>query len=96
MLHSYNGDTGNISGFNERVTADIGQDREGDIALIDEKARLLKGQLSYSKNEGDKRIDFQGYGYIIEGFKVKCCGKVPYTITFYSPEGYIMEMIKET
>ena len=35
-------------------------------------------------DKGDERIDFQGYGYIIEGFNVKCCGKVPYTITFYS------------
>jgi len=45
--------------------------------------------MSYSKNEGEKRVDFQGYGHIIEGFNIKCCGKVPYTITFYSPEGYM-------
>jgi hypothetical protein len=40
-------------------------------------------------DKGDPRVKFQGYGYIIEGFKVKCCGKVPYTLTFYSPEGYL-------
>jgi len=35
------------------------------------------------------RIKWDGYGYIIEGFNVKCVGKVPYTITFYSPQGYL-------
>lgn len=32
---------------------------------------------------------WDGYGYIIEGFNIKCCGKVPYTITFYSPQGHL-------
>lgn len=34
-------------------------------------------------------MEFDGYGYIIEGFNVKCCGKCTYTLTFYSPQGYL-------
>jgi hypothetical protein len=61
----------------------------GYIPLIDEYARPLKGHTSVGETrKDDQRIDFTGYGYIIEGFNVKCCGKVPYTLTFYSPEGY--------
>jgi len=71
-------------------TSEIGQDKDSiSIPLIDEDARLLPGQTSPSNNNRDPRVNFDGYGYIIEGFNVKCCGKVPYTITFYSPEGYL-------
>lgn len=42
-----------------------------------------------NSNKDDPRIKWEGYGYIIEGFNVKRVGKVPYTITFYSPQGYL-------
>lgn len=90
VLNRYDSETGNTLGTYEGRTSDIGQDKgDGWIPLIDEQARLMPGQVSMGEYPGDPRVKFQGYGYIIEGFNVKCRGKVPYTITFYSPEGYL-------
>ncbi len=91
MLSRYNQSDGSSAGTYIHRTSDIGQDKgDGYIPLIDEYAIILPGQVSLGKiDNDDKRVNFQGYGYIIEGFNVKCCGKIPYTITFYSPEGYL-------
>jgi len=90
MLTRYDAETGEVRGTYEARTSDIGQEKEGVIGLIDEKARVLRGFQGRTEGEKkDPRIEWDGYGYIIEGFNVKCCGKVPYTITFYSPQGYL-------
>lgn len=94
MLTKYNVRSGDIWGTEKARTADIGQDNEyyrnwSTIGLIDEKACVLPGFTGRAEGEKDPRIKRDGYGYIIEGFNVRCCGKVPYTITFYSPQGYL-------
>ena len=37
----------------------------------------------------DPRVKWDGYGWIIDGINIKCCGKCTYEITFYSPAGYL-------
>ena len=69
-------------------TVDIGQEHEGYIGLVDSSSHLDKPTTSDSQDK-DPRVRWDGYGFIIEGFNVKCAGKVPYTITFYSPQGYL-------
>jgi len=73
----------------EGRTIDIGQESEdGWIPLVNEKVKIRPGFSSKVETE-DPRIKWDGYGYIIEGLNIKCVGKVPYTITFYSPQGYL-------
>jgi hypothetical protein len=55
---------------------------------VDDQAYLAPPTVSPSQDK-DPRVHWDGYGYIIEGFNVKCVGKVPFTLTFYSPAGYL-------
>jgi len=87
---SYNAEDGAASSVLEGTTADLGQERgDGWIPLIDEIAHPRPGFVGSKEKYNDPRVQWDGYGYIIEGFNVKCVGKVPYTITFYSPQGYL-------
>jgi len=70
-------------------TSDIGQEQlDGTIFLVDDQAYLAPPTVSPSQDK-DPRVKWDGYGWIIDGFNIKCCGKCDYEMSFYSPAGYL-------
>src|ERR1700722_14201112 len=73
----YNADNGEVSVLFNGRKMDIGQESNGDIPLVDEYVSVRPGFTGIASDSKDPRIKWDGYGYIIEGFNIKCVGKVP-------------------